>query len=109
MARLSDVTPLLLAATEGDRDALDRLLPVLYDELRRIAHRELAGERAGHTLNTTALVHEAYLKLSKLERVEWKSREHFLGFAARIIRQVLVDYAVRRKAQNTDDRALLDV
>lgn len=94
-----DVTALLFSATDGDRSALDQVVPLLYDELRRIAHRELAGEAAGHTLGTTALVNEAYLKLSRLDRIRWRSREHFLGVTARIIRQVLVDYAVRRKAQ----------
>ena len=99
MTQTEDVTALLLAATEGDRSALDRVVPLLYEELRRIAHRELGGEATGHTLSTTALVNEAYLKLSRLDRIQWRSREHFLGVAARIIRQVLVDYAVRRKAQ----------
>lgn len=80
-------------------EQLDELFPLAYAELRRIAHRRLRGERPGHTLNTTALVHEAYLKLSRLDRIEWNGRTHCLAVAAQAMRRVLVDYAVRRKAQ----------
>jgi RNA polymerase sigma factor (TIGR02999 family) len=81
----------------GHRDALDRLIPIVYEELRRIAHRRLQGERDGHTLNTTALVHEVYLKLVDVNRVEWRDRTHFFAMAARLMRRVLIDYARARK------------
>lgn len=79
-------------------DGVDGLTAVAYDELCRIAHRQLGGERSGHTLDTSALVHEAYLKLSKLDRIEWRGRAHFLAAAAGAMRRILVDYAVARKA-----------
>lgn len=78
--------------------ALDRVLPVVYDELRRMAHRQLAGERAGHTLNTTALVHEAYVRLVDDTRVTRKGRAYFFGAAGRAMRQILVDHARRHRA-----------
>lgn len=83
---------------EDPSEALDRLVPPAYDELRRIAHRQLRGERGDHTLDTGALVHEAYLKLSRLDRIEWRDRSHFLAAAAGAMRRILVDYAVARKA-----------
>ena len=94
-----EVTGLLLAWGEGDRAALDRLLPLVYDELRQLAHRELRGERPGHTLSTTALVHEAYLRLVDQGRARLESRRHFLSVAARMMRRVLVDEARKRRAQ----------
>jgi RNA polymerase sigma factor (TIGR02999 family) len=93
-----EVTRLLEAAEAGDSDALDRLLPLLYEDLRRVAHRQLDREGGGHTLQTTALIHEAYLKLAGGGSVSATSRAHFLAIAARAMRQVLVDYARRRKA-----------
>jgi RNA polymerase sigma factor (TIGR02999 family) len=99
MDRQTDATDLLIAASHGNRDAMDQLIPLVYDELRRIAHRQLSSERTGHTLNTTALVHEAYVKLADLDRIEWKSRAHFFALAARIMRQILVNYAVSKRAQ----------
>ncbi len=81
------------------QEGLDRLLPLAYDELRRMAHRQLRGERGDHTLDSTALVHEAYLKLSRLDHIEWRDRSHFLAAAAGAMRRVLVDYAVARKAE----------
>lgn len=78
---------------------MDELFPLVYDELRRIAHRRMQGERSGHTLRTTALVHEAYLELVDLERVDWQNRRHFFALAARVMRNVLVDYAVKRNAE----------
>lgn len=81
------------------QDELDRLMPAVYDELRRIAHRQLSGERSDHTLETTALVHEAYLKLSRLDRIEWRDRGHFLAAASGAMRRILVDYAVARRAE----------
>lgn len=91
------VTELLLALQDGNRAVLDDLVPLIYDELRAIARRKLRSERAGHTLTTTALVHEAYLKLVQLDRIRWQSRAHFLAIAARAMRHVLVNHALRRK------------
>ncbi len=91
------VTDLLIAARNGEDAAFDELFPLVYDVLRRIAHRRLAGERSGHTLATTDLVHEAYLKLVRLDRIEWQGRVHFLAIAARAMRSILVDYALRRR------------
>ena len=93
-----DITQLLEQAAEGDASALTALLPVVYEEMRRLAHRQLRTERRNHTLNTTALVHEAYLKLVKLERIRWQNRAQFFALAAQAMRRVLVDYAVKRKA-----------
>jgi RNA polymerase sigma-70 factor, ECF subfamily len=93
-----EVTRLLHAAVRGDRDALDRLVPLVYEDLHRLAHRQLNREGGGHTLQTTGLVHEAYMKLAG-GRVNAASRSHFLAIAARAMRQVLVDYARRRKAE----------
>lgn len=93
-----EVTRLLEAWSQGEREALDRLIPLLYDELRRIAQRRMAGERTGHTLGTTALVHEAFLDLARLERIRWRDRTHFLAMASRAMRRILVDHAVSRKA-----------
>lgn len=85
------------AAASPSAVELDRLVPVVYDELRRIAHGQLRGERSDHTLDTTGLVHEAYLKLSRLDRIEWGDRAHFLAAAAGAMRRILVDYAVARR------------
>src|SRR5262249_3691965 len=94
-----DVTGLLLAWRGGDGDALDRLMPLLYDELRRNAPRQLGHERGGHTLGTAGLVHEAYLKLVDQTRVQWVDRTHFFAVAARLMRRVLVSYARRLRAE----------
>lgn len=94
----SDITGLLLAWQGGDAAALDRLLPLVYEELRRIAHRQLSRERPGHTLSTTALVHEAYLRLVDQNRAEWADRAQFFAIAARLMRRVLVDAARLRLA-----------
>ena len=96
------VTRLLARASDGDREAVDRLMPILYDELHRIAHLRMRGERSAHTLGTTALVHEAYLELAGLDRMEWRDRAHFLAVAARAMRRVLIDYAVQRGAQKRE-------
>ena len=77
---------------------LDELFPVVYEELRRVAHRHMRGELTGHTLSTTALVHEAYLEMAKLRHVNWPGREYVLAAASQAMRRVLVDYAVARKA-----------
>lgn len=92
------VTELLVAARKGERAAFDELFPLLYDALRGMAHRKLRGERPGHTFSTTDLVHEAYLKLVRLDRIEWQGRAHFLAIAAQAMRNILVDYALKRKA-----------
>jgi RNA polymerase sigma factor (TIGR02999 family) len=93
-----DITALLVDWTRGDRHALDRLLPLVYDELRCIAARQLRRERSGHTLQPTELVHEAYLKLVDQRRVDWQNRAHFYGVASRVMRRLLVDHARRRNA-----------
>lgn len=97
----SDITQLLEELSRGDRQALDRLIPTVYEELRRIAHGQLGHERPGHTLNTTALVNETYLRLVNVDRVRWNGRAHFLAVAARVMRRVLIDYA---RARGRDKR-----
>jgi RNA polymerase sigma factor (TIGR02999 family) len=89
----ADVTELLQAWSGGDRAALDRLMPLVYDELKRVAARHLAGERAGHTLQATALVHEAYLKLVDQRSARWQNRAQFFAVAAQLMRRILVDHA----------------
>jgi RNA polymerase sigma-70 factor, ECF subfamily len=91
--------------SRGDRRALDRLLPLVYAELRRIAVRQLRREREGHTLQPTALVHEAYLRLVEQRTVNWENRAHFLGVAARVMRRILVDHARRHTAGKRGDGA----
>ncbi|MDX1530871.1 MAG: sigma-70 family RNA polymerase sigma factor [Rhodothermales bacterium] len=92
------MTRLLAAYSGGDPDALDRLMPLLYEPLKRIAHARLRNERAGHTLNTTGLVHEAYVRLVDINRVQWEGRAHFLAVASRVMRRILINYARDRKA-----------
>jgi RNA polymerase sigma factor (TIGR02999 family) len=94
-----DITDLLAAYREGDRDAFEDLVPLVYHDLRRIAHRQLARHRPGRTLDTTALVHETYLKLVDQTRGTASDRSHFFALAARAMRQVIVDYARQRGAQ----------
>ena len=97
MSASGDITALLVAAQEGDRAALDVLFPILYDELHRLAGAQRRRRQADHTVNTTALVHEAYLKLVRQEDVSWKDRGHFFALAARAMRQILTDYARKRQ------------
>lgn len=97
MSSAEDTTELLLALREGDRRALDRLMPRVYDELHRIAHRELARVGGRGTLRTTGLVHEAYLKLVDGNRVQVEDRAHFLALAATAMRHIVIDYARRRR------------
>jgi RNA polymerase sigma-70 factor (ECF subfamily) len=97
--RDGEVTRLLAELGRGGTDALDRLVPILYNELRQIARRHMRGERLDHTLDTTALVHEAYVKLVGLDRMHRQNRAHFLAVAAQAMRRVLVDYAVGRRRQ----------
>jgi RNA polymerase sigma-70 factor (ECF subfamily) len=91
-----DITALLRAWGDGNREALDSLVPLVYDELHRQAHRYLRGERPNHTLQTSALINEAYLRLAGQRDVDWQNRTHFFGIAANIMRRVLVDYARTR-------------
>jgi len=88
-----DVTQLLENWSNGDREALERLMPLVYDELHRLAQRYLRRERSDHTLQSTALVHEAYLKMVDQKNVRWQNRAHFFGVAAQSIRHILVDHA----------------
>lgn len=95
----SEVTRLLKAYGEGQQDVFDQLVPVVYDHLKRLAHNRLQQERPGHTLNTTGLVHEAYLKLIQVNEVTYEDRSHFFAMASRVMRRILIDYAERRRAQ----------
>ncbi len=90
------VTQLLVRWREGDRSALDELMPLVYKELRRLAAHYMRGERPGHTLQTLALVNEAYLRLAAHEEIQWQDRAHFFGVAAQAMRRILVDHARRR-------------
>ena len=92
-ASLKDVTQLLVHWGNGDKQALDRLMPLVYDELHRMASRYLRREREGHTLQTTALINEAYLRIVDQNRVNWQNRAHFFGVAAQMMRRILVDHA----------------
>lgn len=91
-----EVTDLLLAWSRGQSTALDQLIPLVHGELRRLAHRHMAGEREGHTLQTTALVNETYLRLVDCSRVQWQNRAHFLAVSAQLMRRILVDIARSR-------------
>lgn len=93
-----EITDLLLAWREGDANGLNRLAALVYDELRGIAHNHRIGEREDHTLSTTALVHEAFLKLVDLTRIDWRDRAHFFAVASGVMRRILVDYARRYHA-----------
>jgi len=93
------VTELLLAWTAGEQGALDRLVPQVYAELRRLAHRQMQGERPGHTLQTTALVHEAYVRLVDVKRLHFRNRTEFFALSAQLMRRVLVDAARARGAR----------
>lgn len=94
-----EITRLLQARAGGDERALDILMPLVYEELQGMAHGHLRRERDDHTLDTTDLVHESYLKLANLDRIEWKNRAHFLALASQAMRRVLVSYAVKQRAQ----------
>ena len=87
------ITEILLAWGDGDESALERLMPIVYAELRRLAHRYMNREREGHTLQTTALVNEAFLKLIDSSRVRWQNRAHFFAVSAQLMRRILVDFA----------------
>lgn len=96
-ASSDDLTDLLVEWQRGDRAALDKLTPLVYDEIRRIAHRYMQREREGHTLQTTALVNEAYLRLASQQQINWQNRTHFFAVTAQVMRHILIDYARRRQ------------
>jgi RNA polymerase sigma factor (TIGR02999 family) len=98
MTHKVDVTQALIDLSGGDSQALDRVLPAVYDHLHRLAERELRRERVDHTLSPTALVHEAYLKLVQLDRISWEGRAHFFGACAQVMRRILISYARMKKA-----------
>jgi RNA polymerase sigma-70 factor, ECF subfamily len=94
-SREGDVSTLLHAWSDGDRNALDKLAPIVYDELRRLARLYLNRERSGHSLQATALVNEAYLRLVDYKRMRWENRAHFFAVSAQLMRRILVDHARR--------------
>jgi RNA polymerase sigma factor (TIGR02999 family) len=94
----SEVTHLLCAWNRGDKNAFERIIQIVYPELRRIAQRCLGDERPGHTIQATALVHEAYIRLVDVEKIEWQDRAHFFAVSARVMRRILVDYARARQS-----------
>lgn len=98
-ASATDVTQMLQDWRSGDKSALDKLMPIVYDELRRIASNYLRKQRPGHTLQTTALVHEAYMRLVGKEDTDWQNRAHFFGFAAKTMRYVLMEYAALKETE----------
>jgi RNA polymerase sigma factor (TIGR02999 family) len=98
-ASSQNITRLLLDWRNGDQTALDRLMPLVYEELRRMANHYMRNERRGHTLQTSALVNEAYLRLVDHENIEWQNRAHFFGVAAQAMRRILVDHARSRNYQ----------
>ena len=98
-----DISTLLRAWSEGDQSALERLTPAVYDELRRLAHHYMKGERAGHSLQTTALVNEAYMRLVDFTRMQWQDRAHFFAVSARVMRRILVDRARRQNVRRGAD------
>jgi RNA polymerase sigma-70 factor, ECF subfamily len=111
MDKSPDITELLLAWSGGDGEALEKLTPLVYQELRRLAGAYLRRERSNHTLQPTALAHEAYLKLIDQQNVSWQNRAHFFGVAAQLMRRILVDHARARLAEKrggVDQRFSLD-
>ena len=93
-----DLTALIIASSHGNREMLDRLMAAIYEDLRVLARGRLRGERQGHSIDTVALVHEAYLKLVGIDRMAWKDRTHFFATASRLMRRILVDHAHGRRA-----------
>ena len=98
-----DISTLLQAWSEGDQSALERLTPAVYVELRRLAHHYMKGERSGHSLQTTALVNEAYMRLVDFTRMQWQDRAHFFAVSARVMRRILVDHARRQNIKRGAD------
>ena len=99
MTESANITKMLRQYQSGDRKVLDELFPLVYDELRRLARSRLQSERADHTLQPTALVHEAYLRLIEQHSTDWQNRAHFFGLAAEMMRRILVNHAVKRNAE----------
>lgn len=97
------ITELLIDAQNGSRESLDELLPLVYDELKRVAGRQLAGERPNHTLQATALLHEAYIRLIDQHSVDWTNRAHFFSIASEMMRRILVNHAESRAAKKRGD------
>lgn len=95
-ASKNEITGLLLAWGQGDEAALEKLIPLVYDELHRLAHQQMNRERSGHTLQTTGLLNEAYLRLVDMRNVRWQNRAHFFAISARLMRRILVDFARSR-------------
>lgn len=93
------ITALLVDWSNGDQVALEQLMPLVYDELRRMAHRYMRRQHSGHTFQTTELIHEAYLKLAKHDEPDWRNRAHFFGVASKAMRHILVDYARSKQTQ----------
>ena len=111
VASTQEVTQLLLAWRQGDEEALEKLIPLVHQEMRRMAHRYMTGQGADHTLQTTALVNEAYLRLVGFGQVRWQDRAHFLGVSAQLMRRILVDSARSRgslKRGGADQRMTFD-
>jgi RNA polymerase sigma-70 factor (ECF subfamily) len=106
MSSSSEITQLLIAWSEGDQDALDSLMPLVEQELHRIASHYMHGETPGHTLQTTALVNEAYIKLVDQRNVRWQNRAHFFGIAAQIMRRILLNYARDQHRHKRGGRAI---
>jgi len=105
-ASSGEITVLLHRSAEGDREAFQRLIPLVYGDLKGLAHRRLRSERSGHTLNTTDIVHEAYLHLVPQATAGWQDRVHFFAVAARVIRHILVDYARHKGAEKRGGSAI---
>jgi RNA polymerase sigma factor (TIGR02999 family) len=99
----TQITDLLLAWGAGDQLALDQLIPVVHAELRRLAQREMRGERPGHSLQATGLVNEAFIRLVELKRIRWQNRAHFFAISARLMRRILVDFARTRQSKKRGD------
>ncbi len=109
MERTDHITQLLQAWNQGDPSAMEELMPIVFDELHRVARRYMSGERPGHTLQTTALVNETYLRLVSSEGANWEGRTHFFGVCAQMMRRILVDWTRSRQAlkRGGEDRALV--
>jgi RNA polymerase sigma-70 factor, ECF subfamily len=101
-----EITELLQDWSEGDESALERLIPLVYDELHRLAHQHMRREKAGHILQTSALINEAYLRLVDRPRIHWENRAQFFGIAARVMRRILVDEARKRKSDKRGGEAI---
>lgn len=107
MIKKPDLTQLLIEVNKGNKDALDKFLPLVYDELRQVASRQLAKERPDHTLQPTALVHEAYLRMIDQHSVDWQNRVHFFSIAAEMMRRILVTHAIAKKTEKRGARATM--